>query len=86
MVTTDEDDIEVREARASVGEEVVQGLLRLGRGIGRVEDVARNDERVDLLVCESLEEPAQERCVLVPAREIVQRVSEVPVRGMEELH
>ena len=69
------------------------GLLRSGRAaaarrprVGVVEDVAGDQQRVDLFAFERAEQPVEEARVLVAALVLVQRLPQVPVGGVEDSH
>ena len=63
----------------------VELRLRARGRVRGVEDVAGDDERVHLLALEHVEQEREEARVLVLARVPVQRVPEVPVRGVADL-
>jgi hypothetical protein len=60
MVAADDDDIQLGQLPAGLSDEVVPGRLRLGAGIGRVEDVSGDQERIDGLRLHGVQEPIQE--------------------------
>lgn len=82
VVAGDDDDGEVWRAALGLGQEIVELLLRLGRRIGIVEDVAGDQQGIDLFAFQGVEQPVQKTTVLVTAIEIMQSLAEMPVRGM----
>ena len=56
------------------------------RGGGGVEDIPRDDERVDFALLDRVENPVQKRGELVVALPVVELVSDVPVGCMENSH
>ena len=67
-------------------QEVVDELLRLGRGRRRVEDVARDEDGVHLAVDRDPGHLTEGPGVLVHPRAAPQRLADVPVGGVEEAH
>jgi hypothetical protein len=84
VVAAGDDDLDVRDAPPGLDEEAVPERLRLGRRVGGVEDVARDQYGVHVLPLDGVEEPRDELLVLVSALDAVERVAEVPVGGVEE--
>jgi hypothetical protein len=86
VVTPDDDDLQAGQTRHRAPDEVVQLLLRARRRIGRVEDVAGDEQHVHRLVFQGLEQPRKKLGVLELAIVVVQRVTEVPIRRVQQAH
>ena len=67
-------------------QEVVEEFLRRGRGVCRVEHVARDEQGVGLFVLEGPHEPGQEVAVLAKPVVGVEGVAEVPVGSVQKFH
>ena len=76
--------LEPRQAPPSLRQEAVPERLRVRRRVGRVEDVARDDQHVDPLGLDRVEQPAQELLVLGEPIDAVEGVPEVPVGRVED--
>jgi hypothetical protein len=86
VVARDHHDRQLRHPRARPGQEIVELALRGRRGVGVVEQVARDQQRIDLFGLQLLEQPVQEAGVFVAALVLVQRLPQVPVGGVQDLH
>ena len=86
VVAGDRHHRQVRSSAVGLGEEAVPRGQRGRRRVAGVEDVAAHQHRVDGLGVERVEQPAQEPRVLPVTRQIVQRVSQVPVGGVQDAH
>ena len=85
VIPADGHDVEGGEASPGSRQEVVPGALGPNRWIGRLEDVACDEQRVDGVLLDLLEEEVEERSVLFGSVVVSEGVSEVPVGGVEEL-
>ena len=63
--------------------EAVESALSGWRRVGGIEDVFRDHQGVDLVVVQGLAQPGKEGCVLTLPQEVVERVTEVLVRGVK---
>ena len=82
VVASDKNEM-AAEASGNFSEEVVvHGLCLIG-GEAAVEDVSGNEEHIGGFFPYSLRQPAQEETEFVVALSAVERMSEMPVRGME---
>jgi hypothetical protein len=72
--------------RGDAGEEAVEAGLGLSARRDLVEDVARDDQGVDLLVGEHAEQPGEEAVVIGAQADAAQLQAEVPVGGVEDAH
>lgn len=86
VVACHDDDVELGQALAGPRQERVPEPLCLGRRVGRIEDIAGNEQGVDFLVGEDSAKPVEETQLLVIPRQIVEGVTEVPVGRMEDAH
>jgi hypothetical protein len=86
VVAGDDDDVERRRPRACLLQEVVQLALRGRRRVGVVEDVAGDQQRVDLFGHDGIEQPVEEAFVFPAPVEIVQGLAEVPVGSVQQPH
>ncbi len=86
VVAGDGNDPEALPAPARRDEEPVPVALRRRGRVRGVEDVARDEERIDVALHDRVEEPREKGRVLLLAGRIVERVTEVPVGRVQEPH
>jgi hypothetical protein len=86
VVAGDDDDLQVWRAQLGPLQETVQLALGGGRGVGIVENVARDQERVGLFTHDRIEQPVEEALVFVGPVVIVQGLAEVPVGSVQQPH
>ncbi len=84
VVAGDRHHLQVRPAPVGLGQKAVPGRQRSGRRVAGVEHVAADQHRVDGLGRDRVAQPVEERRVLAIARQIVQRVPEVPIRRVQD--
>jgi hypothetical protein len=76
-------DIETRKALPGLDDKAVEESLCRGRRVGRIEDVAGNDEGIGAAVLNRIEEPGEKLPMFVLPGDAVQGMSEVPVGGVQ---
>lgn len=86
MVTGNDDDVEVSQIPAHSGKEFKKHLLGSRRRISAVEDVARDQQRIDLFGEQCVGQPGKKAIVLMDAVIAMHHLSKVPVGGMENFH
>ena len=86
VVACGHDDPEVGYPTPCVGQEKIELGLGCRRRVAAVEHVTRNQQRVDLLRSQRVEQPGEKLRVLIAAIELVQCLSQVPVRGVKNSH
>ncbi len=86
VVAGNDDDVELRSARAGLLQEPVKLLLRCGRRIGGIEHVAGDQERVDFLGGDGVQQPVEETLVFVSTFVIVQGLAKMPVGSVKQTH
>lgn len=85
VVAASDDGLHVLEIGEALQEVEVErdGILRR---IGSIEDVAADEQRVDVLVAQRVDEPVEKRSVLRQAITLDESSAEMPVCGVEEFH
>jgi hypothetical protein len=68
------------------GHGVVEQVDGVGRRHGAVENVARDEHRIDLALVGQLHEPLQREALVFGQMDAVEQPAEVPVCGMDEAH
>ena len=86
MISRCDDDLEMGNAAARFGQKDIELGLRSSGWVGVVEHIARDQQSVDLFGHQRVEQPGQEKLVLMTALELVQRLAQVPVRGVKKSH
>ncbi len=84
MIAAREHDIDSR--RSKPGQGLVEHRDGIGRWHGAVVDVAGDQHRVNALLDGSVDQPAQERALVLEHRLAVQRPAQMPVGGVQESH
>lgn len=80
------DDNHLRPVGAEAADRIVEQRDDLGRGDGPVVDVARHDYEFDAFSAAQLDEPVEERALVVDERHGAEVASQVPVAGVEDSH
>ena len=86
VIAGDDDDIQVRNTLLGGSEKTVELLLGGGGRIGIIEDVAGDQQDINLFGCESVEQPVQKSLMLVIPLKVMQGLAEMPIRGMQQTH
>ncbi len=84
MISRNQDNFQLRQARTGSGQKSEQKLLGGDGWIGGVIDVASNQQGIDVFAFERVEQPCQKALEFVNSVVLVQRVTKVPVRGMKK--
>ena len=86
VITSCDDDLNTRNGLRSIVEKLIEHFFRTGRGIGRIEHVAADEQRVGLLLAERFEHPAQEMGEFPLTIVSVKTIAQVPVGSMNKFH
>ena len=81
-----EHDIQMRHPTPRFGKKTVKLGLRRGGRVAVVEDIAGNEQRVDLLADQRFEQPVEKLLVFVATLKLVKRLAEMPVRSVQQTH
>ena len=84
VVAADDDDAQVRKPAAGLAEEPEPRLLGARRGIGRVEDVAGDEQRIGAMFVDRVQPPVEEATVLDVPRHVMEGVAQVPIGRVQE--
>ena len=84
VVAADRDD--ARAGRPQREQRVPDDALRVGRRRGRLEEVAGDEHQVDAFLGRDARDLGEHGAVLVEAGRAAQRLADVPVGGVEDLH
>jgi hypothetical protein len=83
VVATNDNDLEAWSARVCLPKKVIPKLRSAGGRVCRVEDVARDEERIDGLTFERIKQPREKVAMLVLAFDSMENMPKVPVAGVE---
>ena len=86
VVSAHDDDMQAGAPRERIAQEAVEPRHRRHRRIGDVVDVARHDQGVGIEFDQPVEQPREERVVLLVATVAVELLTYVPVGRMDETH
>lgn len=86
VVAGDHHDIQLGLLFVGSDDEVVEAFLGFDRRVDRVEDIARDQQRIRLAQAQLAEQPVEEAGVFEVAFLAVQALAQVPVGGMKQTH